>query len=132
MLARFRRHLDAPGSTTNSWCLAALIVMALVILTGARDLAAQRPAPAATEASTLWISETPLDEARRLMIVVDTAGRHAAVYHVDAASGTLTLRSTRDISWDLLVDDFNAQEPRPAALKKMLQVGPAAALERPR
>lgn len=132
MLPRFGRHLDQPGSRTNTWWVAALVVVALVILMGARDLAAQRPAPAATEPSTLWISDTPLDEARRLMIVVDTAARHAAVYHVDAASGTLTLRSTRDISWDLLVDDFNAQEPRPAALKKMLQVGPAAAPERPR
>jgi hypothetical protein len=57
---------------------------------------------------------------------------HAALYHVDAVAGTLTLRSTRDIAWDLLVDDFNAQEPKPAALKKMLQVGPVTTPERPR
>jgi PmbA protein len=38
------------------------------------------------------------------------------------ATGALTLKSTRDISWDLLVEDFNCQEPRPAALKKMLEV----------
>jgi hypothetical protein len=57
--------------------------------------------------------------------VVDEVSRHAAIYHVDAAAGTLTLKSTRDISWDLSVGDFNAQEPRPGAIQKMLRL-PAA------
>lgn len=132
MHARFASQVDRPNIPGAGWLLAAAALTAVAILAGSGELAAQRPAGAAPEAGSLWISETPLDEARRLMIVVDTAGRHAAVYHVDAASGTLTLRSTRDIAWDLLVDDFNAQEPRPAALKKMLQVGPVTTPERPR
>jgi hypothetical protein len=103
---------------------------AFAILAGPGHLAAQRPTP--PENSSLWISDTPLDETRRLLVVVDPVGRHAALYHVDAVAGTLTLRSTRDIAWDLLVDDFNAQEPKPAALKKMLQVGPVTTPERPR
>ena len=123
---RGRRPL-APGST---WLVAAVALGGFAILVGPGQLAAQRPP--VPEGSALWISETPLDEARRLLIVVDPVGRHAALYHVDAAAGTLALRSTRDIAWDLLVDDFNAQEPKPAALKKMLQVGPAAAADRPR
>ena len=110
--------------------MAAVALGGFAILVGPGPLAAQRPP--VPEGSALWISETPLDEARRLLIVVDPVGRHAALYHVDAAAGTLALRSTRDIAWDLLVDDFNAQEPKPAALKKMLQVGPAAAVDRPR
>jgi hypothetical protein len=69
----------------------------------------------------LWISENRLDDGRRLLVVVDQATRHAAVYHLDGVDGTLTLRSTRDISWDLMVGDFNAQEPKPTALRKMLQ-----------
>jgi hypothetical protein len=76
---------------------------------------------------TLWISENRLDDGRRLLVVVDQATRHAAVYHLDAVDGSLTLRSTRDISWDLMVGDFNAQEPKPAALRKMLQ-SPAEAV----
>jgi hypothetical protein len=39
------------------------------------------------------------------------------------ATGSLTLKSARDISWDLSLDEFNAQEPRPAALRNMLQAG---------
>lgn len=108
-------------------CLSAM----LAGLVGTRELAAQRPRPV-TDAEGLWIADSPLDESRRLLLIVDPASRHAAVYHVDVASGSLVLRSTRDISWDLMIDDFNAQEPRPAALRRMLQAGqppgsPAAA-----
>jgi hypothetical protein len=88
------------------------------------DLAAQRP-PAGGD-GVLWISESPLDDGRRLLVVIDQQGRHAAVYHLDAATGTLTLKSCRDLSWDLTLDDFNAREPKPDALRKMLQLPPAA------
>jgi hypothetical protein len=108
--------------TTAAW----LALAAAAALLGSRDLAAQRAARPLADAGGLWISDAAIDDARRMMIVVDPATRHAAVYHVDAATGALTLRSTRDITWDLLVDDFNAQEPRPAALKRLIQAGPAA------
>lgn len=98
-------------------------VAAVVVLGGwwGGELAAQRAA-APGGGGSLWISESRLDDTRRLLLVVDEAGRHAAVYHVDAAAGTLTLKSTRDISWDLSVGDFNAQEPRPGAIQRMLQL----------
>jgi hypothetical protein len=87
--------------------------------------AAQRPIPPeAAGGPGLWISTGPLDDARRLLLVVDPQLKNAAVYHVDAAAGTLTLKSTRDISYDLLVGDFNAQAPKPADLKKMLEAAP--------
>lgn len=84
--------------------------------------------PGAVESRSLWISDSPLDDGRRLLLVVDPDRKHAAVYHVDAAAGTLTLKSTRDIGWDLLIEDFNAQPPKPADLKRMLEAGgqPAA------
>jgi hypothetical protein len=41
---------------------------------------------------------------------------------INPGTGTLTLKSTRDVRWDLMVEDFNCQEPRPAALKKMLEM----------
>ena len=86
------------------------------------ELVAQRPQPPAA-GDTLWISDSPLDDGRRLLIVVDPATRHAAVYHVDSQGGSLTLKSARDISSDLMLDEFNVQEPTPTALRKMLQQG---------
>ena len=105
---------------------AAVIVLALgwAALTLQGAPAGAGPAPAPTTAG-LWISDSPLDGGRRLLIVVDPATRHAAVYHVDAASGGLALKSARDITWDLSIDEFNVQEPRPASIRKMLQAPPA-------
>lgn len=81
-------------------------------------------APQATaESRSLWIADSSLDDGRRLLLVVDPERKHAAVYHVDAVAGTLTLKSTRDLGWDLLIEDFNAQPPRPADLKRMLEAG---------
>jgi hypothetical protein len=65
---------------------------------------------------------TPLDDGRQLLLVLDQEQRTVAVYHLDPATGSLTLKSTRDIRWDLLVGDFNAQEPKPSALQKMLEM----------
>lgn len=103
--------------------IAVLAVVGVAAFVGSRELAAQRAGRPLPEAAGLWISDSPVDESRRLLVVVDPATRHAAVYHLDHASGSLVLRSTRDITWDLLVDDFNAQEPRPAALKRLIQTG---------
>lgn len=120
-----RRRSRATAAIGWSVCVVAAVMLA------ASQIQAQRPGRPATEAGSLWISESSLDDGRRMLVVVDGGSRHVAVYHVDAASGSLVLRSTRDISWDLLVDDFNAQEPRPAALRRMLQAGPTTAPEQP-
>jgi hypothetical protein len=80
-------------------------------------------ASGAVDAAGLWISDSALEDGRRLLIVVDPVSRHAAVYHVDHASGSLTLKSARDLSGDLSLDEFNVQEPRPAAIRRMIQAG---------
>lgn len=93
---------------------------------GSRWVWAQRaafPPPAQGSGSSLWIHATPLDDRQQLLLVVDPQLRNAAVYHVDGPTGSLVLKSTRNITWDLMVGDFNAQEPKPAALRRMLEVG---------
>jgi hypothetical protein len=107
-------------------CLGGAVVAAAILGNG--GLAAQRAGrslpPVGTNDQTgpLWTLATPLDDGRQMLLVVDQQNRAMAIYHVDPANGTLTLKSTRDVRWDLLVEDFNCQEPRPAALKKMLEM----------
>ena len=107
-------------------CLGGAVVAAAILGNG--SLAAQRAGrslpPAGTNDQTgpLWTLATPLDDGRQMLLVVDQQNRTMAIYHVDPANGTLTLKSTRDVRWDLMVEDFNGQEPRPAALKKMLEM----------
>ena len=106
-------------------CLGGIVFCAAVL--GTRGAAAQRagrlpPTGGGDQAGPLWTLATPLDDGRQMLLVVDQQNRTMAIYHVDPASGGLTLKSTRDIRWDLMIEDFNCQEPRPAALKKMLEM----------
>jgi len=107
-------------------CLCGTVVVATIC--GSGGMAAQRagralPPPGTNESSgPLWTLATPLDDGRQMLLVVDQQNRTMAIYHVDPGTGTLTLKSTRDVRWDLMVEDFNCQEPRPAALKKMLEM----------
>lgn len=119
-------HLALPASIRfpRRWLAACAVASAGLGLFAAGDLFAERIARPVADGAGLWISDSALEDGRRLLIVVDPSTRHTAVYHVDPATGSLVLRSTRDITWDLMVGDFNAQEPKPAALRRLLQAGP--------
>lgn len=87
-----------------------------------------QPAVGHDTAEPMWVQTFPLDEGRHVLLIVDPILRHVAIYHVDTVAGTLTLKSSRDISGDLRLGDFNAQDPKPTALRKMLDGrAPAAA-----
>lgn len=100
-------------------CAAAVLAAAGLSASG------QRPAPPAAGGGHLIVSASPLADARQLVVVVDPATRHAAVYMADQ-EGMLTLKSTRDLTWDLMVGEFNAREPKPAAMRKILESAPPA------
>jgi hypothetical protein len=115
------RHAVAP------LCVAA--GLALAWLQGSWGLAAQRavrPASAVPgangQAGQFWTMTTPLDDGRQMLLVLDQQSRCLAIYHVDAVAGTVQLKSTRDLTWDLMIEEFNAQEPRPSSLKKMAEM----------
>jgi len=108
------------------WLGSAVVACAVLAASG-RWVWAQRTtfAPAApVSGGSLWIHATPVDDRHQLLLVVDPQLRNAAVYHVDGPTGSLMLKSTRNITWDLMVGDFNAQEPKPAALRRMLDQAP--------
>lgn len=105
-----------PWVAGSGWLI---VLIALACWQGGQ-LAAERLAQ--PPGGPLWVAESPVDDVTRLLTVVDQESRRVAIYQINTQTGTLTLRSTRDISWDLMVSDFNAQEPRPAALQKMLQL----------
>lgn len=119
------------GTHPGVW--AAIATVALVLLVGhlgsppgaaGQRQASPGEAPAeADNAGSLWIYAAPGGGDRQLLLVIDRQTRHAAVYQIDGSTGGLALRSTRNLSWDLLLDDFNGREPTPAALKNMLETG---------
>jgi hypothetical protein len=54
------------------------------------------------------------------LTVIDPHSRVMSVYHVELASGTITLKSVRNISWDLLLREFNGVNPLPGEIRALL------------
>ena len=120
-----RRHRGFLAGDRGSWTIAWVAASSLAAAFFGGVALAQRggrPIPTAAEGGSLWTQATPLDDGRQMLLVVDPQARALAIYHVDPAAGTLALKSSRDIRWDLMVEDFNGQEPRPSALRKMLEM----------
>ena len=46
--------------------------------------------------------------------------RVMSVYHVDRESGAVTLKSVRNVQWDLLMEEYNAVNPLPRDVRAVL------------
>jgi hypothetical protein len=53
--------------------------------------------------------------------VIDPRQRAMAIYHVDRATGEITLRSQRNLTWDLQMIEFNSGKPLPQDIRSGLQ-----------
>jgi hypothetical protein len=59
-------------------------------------------------------------EGHQQVTVIDTQSRAMSVYHIDHATGAITLKSVRSIEADLLLDEFNTESPLPREIRAML------------
>lgn len=55
------------------------------------------------------------------VIVVDPGLKRMAVYHVPTDSGAIQLKSVRNLTIDLQVQEFNSGDPSPIDMQKTLQ-----------
>jgi len=83
------------------------------------------PAALAEDMKGLFVSTSPIDSGRQMLLVIDPERQVLAVYHIETVSGEVSLRSTRALGYDLQLEDFNAEDPKPAAIKKMLRIDSA-------
>ncbi|HEX5106643.1 MAG TPA: hypothetical protein VFV87_22640 [Pirellulaceae bacterium] len=51
--------------------------------------------------------------------VVDPRSRSLAVYQVDRVTGGLSLKSVRNVTWDLQIEDFNSNSPTPREIRAL-------------
>ena len=52
------------------------------------------------------------------IVVVDSQNRSMAIYHIEPTQGKLILRSVRNLTWDLSMEQFNGQAPLPSDLRQ--------------
>src|SRR5947209_7877934 len=58
-------------------------------------------------------------DGRQQITIVDPRQRVMAVYHIDRVSGALALKSVRNLTWDLLIEDFNSGTPAPRDIRAL-------------
>lgn len=54
------------------------------------------------------------------LVLVDAKQKRVAVYHIDPDTGGMTLKSAREVSQDLLLEDFNSGRPTPKEIRDAL------------
>lgn len=104
--------------------LGALLVAGLWVLAaedaGGRDrLAAAGTGYTEAAGQELITLASPAGENRQMLTIVDPRTRAICVYHVETATGVITLKSVRNIHWDLQMLDYNGANPLPAELRAM-------------
>lgn len=98
------------------------LLWAVVVLVGWDRAEAQRLAPpAAGGDGSLIAVPTPMGEKGQLLTVIDPKQQTIGVYFVEGSTGRITLRSVRNIRWDLQMLDFNGANPLPREIRLQLE-----------
>jgi hypothetical protein len=78
-------------------------------------------APSAAVGSELIVVPTSLGEKGQMLTVVDPRQKVLSVYHIDLATGKITLKSVRNIQLDLQVPYYNNEIPLPNEIRSWLE-----------
>ena len=60
-------------------------------------------------------------EGRQQLIVIDPKTQVMGVYQIEKNSGLISLKSIRNVQWDLKMDEFNSADPSPREIRAMLE-----------
>lgn len=78
-------------------------------------------APNPTGNDGLSVAHVELSDGRQQTTVIDVRTRTMAVYHIDSRSGVITLKSVRNLGWDLQIDDYNSGKPPPREIRTLVE-----------
>jgi len=86
----------------------------------AQHAAVHRPDRGKSDAQLISFSVLA-PEGRQQITMIDTVNRVMSVYHVEMATGEISLRSVRRFHWDLQMDEFNGASPSPRDIRAMTE-----------
>lgn len=69
----------------------------------------------------LSVAHVELPDGRQQTTVIDVRTRAMAVYHVNPQTGVITLKSVRNLGWDLQIDDYNSGKPQPREVRALVE-----------
>jgi hypothetical protein len=64
---------------------------------------------------------SPMGDKGQLLTVIDPRQQTMGVYWIEAGTGKITLRSVRNIRFDLMMMDFNGDNPLPREIRAQLE-----------
>ena len=105
------------------------VVAGLVIVGSAvgqrREVPGERTGPRATTDRAIPSSElialnSENSDGNQQVVLIDPKSHVMSVYHVARSSGTISLKSVRNVHWDLQMDEFNSGTPSPQEIRAML------------
>jgi hypothetical protein len=64
---------------------------------------------------------SPVGDKGQMLTVIDPRQQTMGVYWIEAATGKITLRSVRNIRFDLMMMDFNGDNPLPKEIRLQLE-----------
>jgi hypothetical protein len=101
-----------------------LVTAAVAVAVQRGEVFAQYAAPATPGpmvGSELIVVPTSLGERGQMLTVVDPRQRVLSVYHIELPTGKITLKSVRNMQWDLQVEEFNNVSPSPKEIRSQLE-----------
>ena len=104
-----------------------VLALAVCLLDCRGEVMAQRPAtypqasPQPMSGGDLIAVPSPMTEKGQLLTVLDPRQQTMGVYWIEAGSGKITLRSVRNIHYDLMMTDFNSDAPLPREIRLQLE-----------
>ena len=80
--------------------------------------------PTCSSNATHLMSSATLSNGFQQIVLVDPAKQTMAVYHIDPSRGEIHLKSVRKIDADFSIEEFNATEPTPTAIRRNTRLQP--------
>jgi len=80
-----------------------------------------QPAPQPISGGELIAVPSPVGDKGQMLTVLDPRQQTMGVYWIEAATGKITLRSVRNIRFDLMMTDFNGDNPLPREVRLQLE-----------
>ena len=99
----------------------ALVIATLGIGTRGGEALAQRASASHAGATGLVTLSAAVGDKIQQLTVIDPDLRVLSVYHIELTTGEVSLKSVRNIHWDLQMTEFNGKSPLPREIRTLLE-----------
>jgi len=101
--------------------VASLVVAAFLAAAWPSVGLAQRAEPSMRPEGGLIALAGQAGEHHQQVTIIDPQTRALSVYHIDLNSGEVSLKSVRNIHWDLQMTEFNGTSPLPRDIRSTVE-----------